>query len=153
MVLSKKSENLTETELGIIKYWLKWQNKDNWFKDIKISRSKDFSIDDLSQNLENAIMADKIIPEMTFKKELMKVVAKRVLPDVPDDKLFEIYGAIENLDESTVAKNESEMKNEVTENRSTKDIRQDIEEAWKQDKKAIRNETKVKEPTIPTTTG
>lgn len=153
LVLSKKSENLTETELGIIKYWLKWQNKDNWFKDIKISRSKDFSIDDLSQNLENAIMADKIIPEMTFKKELMKVVAKRVLPDVPDDKLFEIYGAIENLDESTVAKNESEMKNEVTENRSTKDIRQDIEEAWKQDKKAIRNETKVKEPTIPTTTG
>ena len=146
LVLSKKSENLTETELGIIKYWLKWQNKSSIFDTIAISRSKDFSIDDLSQNLENAIMADKLIPEITFKKELMKVVAKRALPDMPDDKLLEIYTAIDKLTEEDLELKTDNNKEEITENRSVKDIRQDIEEGWKQDKKDIQNETKV---TIP----
>jgi len=127
LVLSKKSENLTETELGIIKYWLKWQSKSAWFDEMLISRSKDFSIDDLSQNLENAIMANKIIPEITFKKELMKVVAKRVLPDIPDIKLLEIYDRIDDLAEEDL--NESEE----TKDRSQKDIRQELEEKWKRD--------------------
>jgi len=127
LVLTKKSENVTETELGIIKYWLKWQSKSKWFNDILISRSKDFSIDDLSQNLENAIMANKIVPEITFKKELMKVVAKRVLPDIPDVKLMEIYTRIEALTEEDL------QEPEETKDRSTKDIRQEIEEKWKRD--------------------
>jgi len=127
LVLTKKSENLTETELGIIKYWLKWQSKSSWFDTMLISRSKDFSIDDLSQNLENAIMANKIVPEMTFKKELMKVVAKRVLPDIPDLKLMDIYAKIDELDESDL------IEPDETKDRSTKDIRQEMEEKWKRD--------------------
>jgi hypothetical protein len=129
LVLTKKSENVTETELGIIKYWLKWQQKSEWFNSMLISRSKDFSIDDLSQNLENAIMANKIVPELTFKKELMKVVAKRVLPDIADVKLTEIYAKIEELTEEDLI----EKEDGITENRSTKDIRQDIQEKWKRD--------------------
>ncbi len=143
LVLAKKSENLTETELGIIKFWLKWQNKSNWFDAVKISRSKDFSIDDLSQNLENAIMADKLIPEITFKKELMKVVAKRVLPDIADDKLMEIHNAIDALTEEDINQNESTITNETTNNRSTKDIRQDIEEGWKQNKKDTSTQVEI----------
>lgn len=143
LVLSKKSENLTETELGIIKYWLKWQNASSWYAPIKISRSKDFSIDDLSQNLENAIMADKLIPEVTFKHELMKVVAKRVLPDIADEKLMEIYAAIEQLTEEDLISNNEKVADEKTENRSTKDIRQDIEEGWRQDKKDITGESQI----------
>jgi hypothetical protein len=131
LVLSKKSENLTETELGIIKFWLKWQVASPWFDDILISRSKDFSIDDLSQNLENAIMANKIVPELTFKKELMKVVAKRVLPDLPDNKLLDIYANIEALTEKDL------IEPEATKDRSQKDIRQEIEEKWKQDNDSV----------------
>jgi len=127
LVLSKKSEQLTETELTIIKYWLKWQNKSNWNPTIKISRSKDFSIDDLSQNLENAILADKIIPEITFKKELMKVVAKRVLPDIPDDTLILIYDAINGLSDPIIRQT-VEAEGKQTTNRSIKDIRQDLSE-------------------------
>jgi len=128
LVLSKKSENLTETELGIIKYWLKWQNKSHWFDGIRISRSKDFSIDDLSQNLENAIMADRLIPEIGFKKELMKVVAKRVLPDIDDNRLMEIYEAIDELTYDIIMQNEEKIATEKTSNRSIKDIRQDIQQ-------------------------
>jgi hypothetical protein len=127
LVLSKKSENLTETELGIIKYWLKWQSQSDWFEEILLNRSKDFSIDDLSQNLENAIMANKIVPEITFKKELMKVVAKRVLPDITDAKLLEIYGNIEELTEEDLEEPDE------TKDRSQKDIRQEMEEKWKRD--------------------
>ena len=125
LVLTKKSENVTETELGIIKYWLKWQSKSNWFDTMLISRSKDFSIDDLSQNLENAIMANKIIPELSFKKALMKVVAKRVLPDIPDVELFEIYGKIDELTEDDLKEPDE------TKDRSAKDIRQEIQEKYK----------------------
>jgi len=122
-VLTKKSENLTETELGIIKYWLKWQKKSSWFKDVRIVRSKDFSIDDLSQSLENAVMADKLVPELTFKKELMKVVAKRVLPDLSTQKHIEIKTAIDNLTEEDLLEREKSV--------TTKDIRQDIEQRWR----------------------
>ena len=119
LVLGKKSSNLTETELGIIKYWLKWQNKEKDFNKVEITRSTDFSIDDLSQSLENAIMADRIIPELTFKKELMKTVAKRALPDLPDALMVDIRNAIDKLTEEDILK-----ANDQTENRSTKDIRQ-----------------------------
>ena len=141
MVLSKKSENLTETELGVIKYWLKWQNNSKWFDDVKISRSKDFSIDDLSQNLENAIMADKLIPEINFKKELMKVVAKRALPDIADETLMDIYTAIDELTIEQI----NQAEDQQTTNRSTKDIRQNIEESWRQERAAQAQQTQVTE--------
>jgi len=122
LVLSKKSENLTETELGIIKYWLKWQGRDDWFDAIRISRSKDFSIDDLSQNLENAIMSDKLVPELNFKKEMAKVIAKRMLPDLADEKLLIIYDSIEALSIDDFSSGGDE-----TNPGATKDIRQEIE--------------------------
>jgi len=127
LVLSKKSENLTETELGIIKYWLKWQGRDGWFKDVRISRSKDFSIDDLSQGLENAIMSDKLVPEINFKKEMAKVISKRMLPDLADEKLLVIYEAIDNLTEENFALTED------TNPGAVKDIRQEIEQKQRAD--------------------
>jgi hypothetical protein len=139
LVLGKKSSNLTETELGIIKYWLKWQKSEKDFDQIKISRSADFSIDDLSQNLENSIMADRLIPELTFKKELMKVVAKKVLPDVPDSKIEEIHNAIDALTEKDIL-----MDGNETDNRSTKDIRQNTA--------GVKN-TGVEEPADPSKKG
>ena len=139
LVLSKKSEQLTETELGIIKYWLMWQNKSKQLENIKIARSKDFSIDDLSQNLENSIMADKLIPEMVFKRELMKVVAKKVLPDIPDSKLLEIYDAIDALEDTIIKENETDMKPDTTD-RSTKDIRQELAENIDLNKKPLNDQ-------------
>lgn len=136
LVLGKKSENLTETELGIIKYWMKWQNKGKQFHQIEISRNKDFSIDDLSQNLENAIMADKLIPEIRFKKELMKQVAKRVLPDLPDARMLEVHQAIDSLSDGVLMAAHQHTST-ATETRSIKDIRQDMREGWKDGKKDV----------------
>jgi len=127
LVLSKKSENLTETELGIIKYWLKWQNKSKWFNDVRISRSKDFSIDDLSQSLENAVMADGLIPEIIYKKEMMKVIAKRMLPDLADEKLLDVYTAIDKLTEKDVGLGDEPDGIATPKKLGVKDIRQEIE--------------------------
>lgn len=119
LVLGKKSENVTETELGIIKLWLKWQGKEKDFDNVEVSRSSDFSIDDLSQSLENSIMADRLIPEINFKKALMKMVAKKSLPDAPDDLIIKIHDAIDKLTEEQITASKN-----PTDNRSTKDIRQ-----------------------------
>ena len=130
LVLSKKSENLTETELGIIKYWTMWQANATWADDIQINRSKEFSIDDLSQNLENAIMSDTLIPEPLFKKELMKVVAKKVLPDVPDERMLEIFGNIDALTDEELMPQDDGSPDPRIGSRDTKDIRQSIAEGW-----------------------
>lgn len=142
LVLSKKSENLTETELGIIKYWLKWQKKSAWFKDVVISRSKDFNIDDLSQNLENAIMADQLVPEIMFKKEMMKVIAKRMLPDLPDEKLLEIYTKIDAL-----TKKDLELNNE-SKTPAIKDIRQEIEQKQRSNNFNIKKASTPESPKV-----
>jgi len=123
LVLGKKSSNLTETELGIIKYWLKWQGDEKDFDQVKVSRSADFSIDDLSQSLENAIMADRLVPEISFKKELWKIVAKKVLPDLPDDMMLDIHKKIDALSEEEISQSGDE-----TDNRNSKDIRQNMAE-------------------------
>ncbi len=146
LVLFKKSENLTETELGIIKYWLKWQGKYDWFKAARISRSKDFSIDDLSQGLENAIMADKLVPEINFKKEMMKVISKRMLPDLADEKLLIIYDAIEELTEEDL-----DLLNdgpEETNPGSIKDIRQEIEQKQRADNFETKEASTPKTPSV-----
>ena len=57
----------------------------------------------------------------------MKVVAKRVLPDITDIKLLEIYDNIEALTEADLAEPEE------TKDRSQKDIRQELEKKWKRD--------------------
>ena len=145
LVLSKKSENLTETELGIIKYWLKWQGRDGLFEDVRISRSKDFSIDDLSQNLENAIMADKLVPEINFKKEMAKVIAKRMLPDLSDEKLLVIYDAIDDLtEEDLIPTNDEPETNPGT----TKNIRQEIEQKRRADNFKTKKESTVSIPSV-----
>ena len=149
LVLAKKSENLTETELGIIKYWLKWQNQYKWFSDVRISRSKDFSIDDLSQSLENAIMADGLVPEINFKKELMKAVAKRMLPDLADEKLLEIYTAIDALTKEELDLIIKEPTGEEDPKKTaTKDIRQAVEAKARSDNFATLKESTPKRPKV-----
>ena len=85
-VLAKKSENLTEAELKIIYFWLKWQGQELDTEDIKIFRSKDFSVDDLSANLENYALSMKLVPSDLYKKHVGKAVSRKMLPDIDDDE-------------------------------------------------------------------
>jgi hypothetical protein len=81
-VLNKKSENMTEAELQIIRLWMKWQNKEEDFKDVSITRSKEFSIDDLAVALDNAFTAMGRMVSKTYRVEMQKKVRNHTLPDL-----------------------------------------------------------------------
>ena len=97
-VLAKKSENLTEAELNVIRLWLKWQRKEEIFKKITITRSTDFSVDDLAEDLNNQLTAIKIVPTEKFRKAIARQVARQVLRDVGDDEMQEIINEIDEAD-------------------------------------------------------
>lgn len=89
-VLAKKSENLTEAELKIIYFWLKWQKMETAFSEVNVFRSKDFSVDDLNQNLENYTMSMSLVPSDLYKKQVGKSIARKMLPDIDEDEVKEI---------------------------------------------------------------
>jgi len=111
-VLSKKAENLTETEFNIIRFWLKWQGKEDLFDNIKISRSKEFSVDDLSEDLNNQIAALKIVPTPLFHKAIAKQVATKVLRDTKDTLMEDVMNEIDNTDFSLITNNNDSIGNE-----------------------------------------
>lgn len=83
-VLLQKSSNMLESELNIIRLWLKWQGKEDLFKEMEITRSLHFSIDDLSINLENIISTMNTVQSDTFARRAQKQLAKIALPDLSD---------------------------------------------------------------------
>lgn len=93
-VLSKKNNNLSEAELAILRLWLKWQKQDNWFKTIKIRRPKEFSLDDLSQSLDNLRKASKEVYSKHFKKLAQQKMVEDALPDIGDDDLGKVIQEI-----------------------------------------------------------
>ena len=95
-VLSKKAENMCEAERNIVRYWLMWQNKNDVFQQVGINRSKNFSVDDLSANLDNLLKAMKDSVSSAFKAEVQKSVVRLSLPDLPDKKKGEIDKEIDS---------------------------------------------------------
>jgi hypothetical protein len=98
-VLAKKSVNLTEAELSIIRLWLKWQNQSDMYEEINIYRTKDFSVDDLNQNLQNLTIARTLSPSITFKREVAKMVAKKNLPDATTELLVQINKELDEAED------------------------------------------------------
>jgi len=95
-VLTKKSNNMSEAERSIVRFWKKWQNIEVIDKDIDIKRAKEFSIDDLSINLENTITAMKNVVSEKFRILAQQEMAKRTLPDVSEKNKTIIDQEIEN---------------------------------------------------------
>lgn len=89
-VLSKKSESVTEAEYKIIYYWLRWTNKEHFYKEVSVRRSKNFSIDDLRLNLQNSINAMKAVMSNTFKRLVMESLVKQTLVDITDEDLQKV---------------------------------------------------------------
>ena len=83
-VLLQKSQNLSEAELQIIKYWLKWQNRTDILNSVTVQRPKSFSVDELATSLENIFNAIVEIPSDHFAKVAYKHAVTQVLPDMAD---------------------------------------------------------------------
>jgi len=94
-VLCKKNDNLSEAELGILRFWLKWQNQDSLFQAIEIRRPKEFSLDDLSQSLDNLRKASKEVYSKHFKKLAQKKMVQDALPDIGDTDFEQVISEID----------------------------------------------------------
>jgi len=93
-VLTKKSTNQNEAELQLLRLWLKWQGKESIYKDCKIKRSKDFSIDDLSIELENALMSINRVMSKTYRIKMQEKITKFMLPDLSADDIKTVKAEI-----------------------------------------------------------
>jgi len=107
-VLLQKSNNMLESEQNIIRLWLKWQNRENLYKEVEITRAAHFSIDDLSINLENVINTMASVQSNTFKAKAQKQLAKIALPDLSDSDFEQIEKEINASEIKDEGKNEDD---------------------------------------------
>ncbi|KPK01868.1 MAG: hypothetical protein AMK71_04160 [Nitrospira bacterium SG8_35_4] len=89
-VLTQKSKNMSEAEMNILRFWLKWQNSEDEIdtevdSEVKIERSTSFSIEDLSVDLKNSMEAMNAVASETFAEHVQKSIVSRVLSDIPPE--------------------------------------------------------------------
>jgi hypothetical protein len=96
-VLLAKSSNLTEAELSALRLWLKWQGKEEALNDMEIRRSSEFSIDEMSVALDNAITAMNRVMSKTFRDRVQEKIVKHTLPDLSQSDQEKIQSEIEKI--------------------------------------------------------
>jgi len=94
-LLSRKATNMIESELEIVRLWCKWQSCEELYERYEISKSRQFSIDDLQTELEYTFSAIAELPSETFAKESYKKIANTLLPNLPVSELAKIEAEIE----------------------------------------------------------
>ena len=119
-VLNAKSVNQTEAELQMLRLWLKWQGKEKLIEEVEIRRSTEFSIDDLSVALENAITSFRNVVSKTFRVRVMEKIVEHVLPDVSQADKEKISKEIED---NVPDKIEIEQRNSATDSNISKFVR------------------------------
>jgi hypothetical protein len=89
-LLNKKANQMNETELLIIKYWLMWQNQSNLFDKVRIIRKREFATDDLSVSLDVNLKAIASVGSNLFSQKVKEKIVHQTLPDLTDDEIDKI---------------------------------------------------------------
>ena len=107
-VLTQKSKNMSEAEINILTYWMMWQDiEPDVEESAKIERSTSFSIEDLSVDLKNALEALTAVASKTFSEHVQKNIVRKVLSEIPNDKLEIIHNEI--VENTEKAEKEAEI--------------------------------------------
>ena len=101
-ILTEKTRNMIESEYAILRLWLMWQNESSKFDKINIRRSKQFSIDDLAQDIHNLLKVQAASVSKTMYREIQKTLQRITLPEIIDSTREEIDREIEEADIMTV---------------------------------------------------
>lgn len=109
--LVSKAIQLEKTENSVIGLWLKWEEKEKLMKDIKIARERQFDIDNLANDLENAVVAKTVVLSATFSALLQKQVARTALPTASEKDMAAIDSEIEGANNEPV--NPNDLQNEI----------------------------------------
>jgi len=95
--LIKKAGHLRDAELQIAKIVNLINGNDNKTKATIISYPKDYSVDDIVTELENAFRVISMKMGITFNTEYKKSMVNKLLPDATDDIIEKIKSEIEAL--------------------------------------------------------
>lgn len=91
-----KAINLEKTENNVIELWLMWEKKIAYKDEIKIARERQFDVENLASDLENAVVAKTVVISKTFDQLLQKNIARQVLPTATEDDMATIDKEIED---------------------------------------------------------
>jgi hypothetical protein len=93
--LCKKAVNLERCEKDLIWFWLCWQKLQALYEEIVIERSRKYDVENLALDLANMLTASTLVISKTFKAEVQKVAARRMLPGISNELLEKIDSEIE----------------------------------------------------------
>lgn len=94
--LVRKAKNLEKAERDIIKFYLAWQNQQEYFDDISIERERTYDVEDLANDLENVLTASIIVKSKKFNDRMQKNVVRKMLPAAEEEELNEIDQEIDD---------------------------------------------------------
>lgn len=95
--LVTKSENLEKAENRVLEFWLKWEELWKEMKgEVKFARAKNFNVEDIAADLENALTAKTLVLSKTFNSILQKQTARQMLPSLSEEEQTTIDQEIDN---------------------------------------------------------
>jgi hypothetical protein len=89
--LVSKGANTEQAEKGVVRYWGMWQKMEAArMEEVAIEYARTYDIENLAQDLENALTAKTLVMSKTFRAQLQKNVARQMLPAAEPKQLDEI---------------------------------------------------------------
>lgn len=83
--LVTKALNLEKAENRILEFWLRWEQEWEKLKDkVNFGRSKQFDVEDVAMDLENALTSQTLVMSNTFNAMIQKSSARQVLPSMSE---------------------------------------------------------------------
>ena len=84
-----------ETRLLCIKYWMKWQGMEGQFNQVTVSHEKKFNAEKLILTIKDAMDSKSAVDSDLFNREIQKLIAKRILPNLTGEQMTQIEQEIE----------------------------------------------------------
>ena len=111
--LVSKGANGEKAEKQTLRYWLMWQKREDELEKISLEWPRSYDIENLAQDLENALTAKTIVMSATFKAAVQKQVARQYMP-LADPKLLtdidkEIDEGVKEAEEAAKALSEESI--------------------------------------------
>jgi hypothetical protein len=97
--LVSKGSNGEKAEKQILRFWLMWQKKEDTLEKISLEWPRTYDIENLAQDLENALTAKTIVMSATFKAAVQKHVVRQYMPMADNKMLKEIDDEIDKATE------------------------------------------------------
>jgi len=101
--LVSKGANGEKSEKATLRYWLMWQKREEELTKISLEWPRTYDIENLAQDLENALTAKNIVMSKTFRAAVQKQVARQYMPTADPKLMADIDDEIDKAAEEAEA--------------------------------------------------